>query len=250
MVRFPSGQETEFGGQAAYLMRIFGIDGDTVTEKGLENTPDTKRLAADAALKERLADYVRANTAAIDVGVYEVPDEFLARKVISWSTFGSVRRANHPFTETLSPESFADLDFAPLRLVKSPQALIERLDNGTCQGCHQAGSTAGFHFIGRDDKSTSPLNRIEVGVSPHFHAEQPRRVAWLHGDGRGSRARKIPAAVLRAACRLERRPAALPGGRRRHAMHDGRRRQRLCRRLVVRAGHRLHADRQRHRDVA
>ena len=27
VVRFPSGQETEFGGQAAYLMRIFGIDG-------------------------------------------------------------------------------------------------------------------------------------------------------------------------------------------------------------------------------
>ena len=179
VVRFPSGQETEFGGQAAYLMRIFGIDGDTVTEKGLENTPDTARLAADAALKDRLADYVRANTAAIDVGVYEVPDEFLARKVISWSTFGSIRRANHPFTETLPPESFADLDFASLGLVKSPQALIERLDNGTCQGCHQAGSTAGFHFIGRDDKSTSPLNRIEVGVSPHFHAEQPRRAAWL-----------------------------------------------------------------------
>ncbi|RWK72305.1 MAG: hypothetical protein EOR50_29590, partial [Mesorhizobium sp.] len=40
MVRFPSGQETEFGGQAAYLMRIFGIDGETVSEKPLENTPD------------------------------------------------------------------------------------------------------------------------------------------------------------------------------------------------------------------
>ena len=44
VVRFPSGQETEFGGQAAYLMRIFGIDGDTVTEMPLENTPDTARL--------------------------------------------------------------------------------------------------------------------------------------------------------------------------------------------------------------
>ncbi|RVC32691.1 hypothetical protein EN781_33715, partial [Mesorhizobium sp. M4A.F.Ca.ET.090.04.2.1] len=40
VVRFPSGQETEFGGQAAYLMRIFGIDGATVSEKPLENTPD------------------------------------------------------------------------------------------------------------------------------------------------------------------------------------------------------------------
>ena len=102
VVRFPSGQETEFGGQAAYLMRIFGIDGDTVTEKGLENTPDNARLAADAALKERLVDYVSANAAAIDLGVYEIPDEFLARKVISWSTFGSIRRANHPFGEALS----------------------------------------------------------------------------------------------------------------------------------------------------
>ena len=179
VVRFPSGQETEFGGQAAYLMRIFGIDGETVTEKGLENTPDNARLAADAALKDRLVDYVSGNAAAIDLGVYEIPDEFLAKKIISWSTFGSIRRANHPFGETLSADAFAGLDFGPMRLVKSPDALIERLDNGSCQGCHQAGSTAGFHFIGRDDKTTSPLNRIEVGVSPHFHAEQKRRAAYL-----------------------------------------------------------------------
>ena len=83
-------------------------------------------------------------------------------------------------------DDFAGIDFAPMRLVKSPDALIERLDNGACQGCHQAGSTAGFHFIGRDDKTTSPLNRIEVGVSPHFHAEQKRRAAYLAAvvDGR------------------------------------------------------------------
>ena len=179
VVRFPSGQETEFGGQAAYLMRIFGIDGDAVTEKGLENTPDNARLAADAALKARLVDYVKGNAPAIDLGVYEIPQEFLAKKIISWSTFGSIRRANHPFAEALSADDFAGIDFAPMRLVKSPDALIERLDNGSCQGCHQAGSTAGFHFIGRDDKTTSPLNRIEVGVSPHFHAEQKRRAAYL-----------------------------------------------------------------------
>src|SRR5690606_31253924 len=32
VVRFPSGQEPEFGGQAVYLMRIFDIDGDAVAE--------------------------------------------------------------------------------------------------------------------------------------------------------------------------------------------------------------------------
>ena len=71
------------------------------------------------------------------------------------------------------------LDFSKNRLVRSPEALLERLDNGTCQGCHQSGATAGFHFIGLDDKFTSPLNRIEVGISPHFHAELPRRDAYV-----------------------------------------------------------------------
>ncbi|MER8393312.1 hypothetical protein NKH10_15540 [Mesorhizobium sp. M1340] len=185
VVRFPSGQETEFGGQAAYLMRIFGIDGGAVSEKPLENTPDTARLADDAALKARLADYVRTNVAAIDLGVYQIPDKFLAKKVVSWSTFGSARQANHPFTPLFRPADFAGLDYSKRKLVRTPEALVERLDNGACQGCHQAGSTAGFHFIGLDDKTTSPLNRIEVGISPHLHADIPRRVAWLHATARG-----------------------------------------------------------------
>lgn len=185
VVRFPSGQETEFGGQAAYLMRIFGIDGATVSEKPLENTPDVARLSDDAALKKRLADYVSANVAAVDLGVYEIPDEFLAKKVISWSTFGSARQANHPFTPLFQPADFASLDYTALKLVRTPEALVERLDNGACQGCHQAGSTAGFHFIGLDDKTTSPLNRIEVGISPHLHAEIPRREAWLRAMQEG-----------------------------------------------------------------
>ncbi|RVA46568.1 hypothetical protein EN929_20050, partial [Mesorhizobium sp. M7A.F.Ca.CA.004.11.1.1] len=83
VVRFPSGQETEFGGQAAYLMRVFGIDGAEISEKPLENTPDTARLSQDAALKARLAAYVGANLPAVDEGVYQIPDEFLARKIIS-----------------------------------------------------------------------------------------------------------------------------------------------------------------------
>lgn len=185
VVRFPSGQETEFGGQAAYLMRIFDIDGTAVGEKPLENTPDTVRLAQDAQLKTKLADYVRANAAAVDLGVYEIPDEFLARKVISWSTFGSARQANHPFTPLFEPKVFDGLDYSKFSLVRTPEALVDRLDNGACQGCHQAGSTAGFHFIGLDDATTSPLNRIEVGVSPHLHAEIPRREAWLRAISEG-----------------------------------------------------------------
>jgi hypothetical protein len=179
VVRFPSGLETEFGGQAAYLMRIFGLAGDAVSEIPLENTVDTARLAADAALKADLAAYIRTNVPAIDLGVYAIPEPFLARKIVSYSTYGSARQANHPFTTLFQDADFAALDLADAKLVRTPAALIERLDNGTCQGCHQAGSTAGFHFIGLDDAETSPLNRIQVGVSPHFHAELPRRAAYV-----------------------------------------------------------------------
>lgn len=186
VVRFPSGQETEFGGQAAYLMRIFGLDGNTVTERPLENTPDTALLSSDAALKAELAAYVRDNVAAVDLGVYEIPEKFLTRKVVSYSTFGSVRLANRPFEPLFDPADFADVAFDGMRLLKTPQALLARLENGSCQGCHQAGSTAGFHFIGKDDADSSPLNRIEVGLSPHVAAELPRREAWLAAVAAGN----------------------------------------------------------------
>jgi hypothetical protein len=186
VVRFPSGQEPEFGGQAVYLMRIFGIEGDAATEMPLENTPDTARLAEDEVAIARLAGYVRDNAAAIDTGVYRLPEEFLAKKLVSYSTFGNARAVNHPFQPLLKAEDFAALDLSGGALVRSHEALIARLDNGTCQGCHQAGSTAGFHVIGLDDQFTSPLNRIEVGISPHLHAELPRRAAYVKavGDGR------------------------------------------------------------------
>lgn len=179
VVRFPSGQEPEFGGQAVYLMRIFGIDGDTVSERTLENTPDAARIASDAELKARLAAYIAGNAEAIDEGVYQVPAEFLARKVVSWSTFGNARAANHPFGAIFSPEDFAAVDLSKATMVRSPKALLHRLDNGACQGCHQSGGTAGFHVIGLDDADTSPLNRVQVGTSPHLHAELPRRAAWV-----------------------------------------------------------------------
>lgn len=184
VVRFPSGQEPEFGGQAVYLMRIFGIDGDALSQLPLENTPDLDRLRGDAALKRQLADYVRGNAGAIDGGVYLLPEPLLARKVVSVSTFGGARQANHPFAELFDPADFSDMELDG-RLLRSPAALLARLDNGTCQGCHQSGGTAGFHFIGLDDANTSPLNRVEVGISPHLHAELPRRAAYVAAVERG-----------------------------------------------------------------
>lgn len=185
VVRLPSGPEGGFGGQAAYLMRIYGISGDAVAELPLENTPDAEAIAADEALRAQLVAYVRDNVAAVDEGVYLLPETLSARRVITWSTFGSLRHGNRAYRGLIGPDDLAGLDLSAARLARAPQALIERLDNGACQGCHQAGSTAGFHFIGLDDDTTSPLNRIEVGISPHLHAELPRRAAYADAVASG-----------------------------------------------------------------
>lgn len=187
IVRFPSGLETTFGGQAVYLMRIFAADatpeGIALRESPLENTPDVASIGADTALRARLVDYVRANVAAIDAGVFALPDDLAARRAFSFSTYGSARAANRPYSQLLTAADLAgavpDDPAATLSLVRSPAGLIARLDQATCTGCHQAGATAGFHVLGLSDADASPLNRLALGISPHTAAERPRRAAYV-----------------------------------------------------------------------
>jgi hypothetical protein len=182
IVRFPSGVEPSFGGQAAYLLRVFGIEDTgtarTASIRPLENTPDVARLKADEGLRRDLVAYLREHVAAIDQGVYALPERFNATKALAYSTFGSARLGNRPFTEVLTVRDFEGLDLAALPFARSPEALLERLDNGTCQGCHQAGTTAGFHLLGIDRAEASSHNRLAQGASPHFDAERPRRQAY------------------------------------------------------------------------
>jgi hypothetical protein len=183
VVRFPSGMETEFGGQAVYLLRTFAAKpssaGLSLQEKPLENTPDVARLRQDHALRQRLVDYIRSNAEAIDRGLFDVPYEFLDTKALSFSTFGSARLANHPFTQLLTEDELSGLRFADFMFARSPKAMIERLDGATCMGCHQSNATAGFHFIGFDGPDVSSFNKVKIAVSPHYHAETLRRKAYV-----------------------------------------------------------------------
>jgi hypothetical protein len=190
IVRFPSGQETEFGGQAVYLMRIFTasfVDGKlALSERPLENTPDVARLKADPALRADLVAFLRDHAAAADEGTIMVPDRFLAMKALTYSTFGPLRAANRPFAAVLTPDEFEGTTASGFRVVRSTRGMIERLDQMSCMGCHQSNGTAGFHFFGLDDGETSPLNAVKLGASPHFAADQPRRAAYIQAllDGR------------------------------------------------------------------
>lgn len=183
VVRFPSGMETKLGGQAAYLMRVYRVTGVggliDLTPKPLENTPDVERLSADANLKADLLAWLAREQAAVDRGNVQVPERFLAQKAFSYSTHGSHRLANRPFSRLFEARDFEGFDFGAAVMTRSPAAVLERLDGASCTGCHQTNATAGFHVIGQDAADAPALNRVALAVSPHYAAEVPRRRAVL-----------------------------------------------------------------------
>lgn len=157
-VRFPSGVETEFAGQAMYVLRVYELDG---TPRALENTPGQ----VDPTV---LASWAEANREPIAQGTHLVPEDLLATEALSWSTLGANRLANKPFDAALDPSP------------QVPAETIERLNGGTCMGCHQGQSTAGFHLLGHDDPDVSGItNRLAVPFSPHYAMERERRRAYV-----------------------------------------------------------------------
>ncbi|WP_414473817.1 hypothetical protein [Microvirga sp. M2] len=189
VVRLPSETEPEFGGQAIYLMRIFkpSVAAGTLdlVPQVLENTPDSERIVQDATLRGELIAYIRSHIPDIDQGVYQLPDKFLATKALTYSTFGSARGANHPFSALIRPHELGRVPFPKTKLVRSAKGVLARLDNGSCMGCHQSGATAGFHFFGLDDEDALAHNQVQQGTSPHYYAETARREAYITAQAEG-----------------------------------------------------------------
>jgi hypothetical protein len=189
-LRFTSGYMRDFGGQAMYMQRIFRKNGSILEPVALENTPDVDALLNNEALRKDFIDYLKRpeNMKAIDEGTIDLDPKYLTRLSVSWSTLGRAREANRPFSQVFHahPELLADLNVNTLHYIKSKDAFIERLDNLSCMGCHQAGGTAGFHLLGlADPKFSQPFNRQQVGRSPHALAEESRRLAWVDASALG-----------------------------------------------------------------
>ncbi|HWB81008.1 MAG TPA: hypothetical protein VG755_38860 [Nannocystaceae bacterium] len=196
IVRFPSDLERVeargFAGQALYWMRIFAKRGDTVVPIGLENTPDVQAIRADATKRAALLKWIGDSLLAIDTGVFQLPEALQAKVALSWSTLGSARPANRPFSAIVSPTEIDALARGVAdgveTFVTGGATLLERLDGASCSGCHQSSSTAGFHMLGIDREygtdraavhAATDGNRLQLAFSPHFAAEQPRRLAYL-----------------------------------------------------------------------
>jgi len=185
-LRFTSGYMHDFGGQAMYMQRIFRLAGGALVPVPLENTPDVQAISADPALLQRFAQFLKSgdNLKRLDKGTLLVnfDGKFLARFSVSWSTLGRARTANKPYARLFAarPDLLQSIDISGLKYIKSREALVERLDNLTCMGCHQSGGTAGFHMLGRaDDPYSHHFNRQQLPLSPHAYAEIPRREAYV-----------------------------------------------------------------------
>jgi hypothetical protein len=174
-VRWPATVRPDLGGHAEYLLRSFRADGAGVLQpERLENTPDP-RVLADHDKRATLLTLLKERAAAVDSGTVLLPDSLLAARALSVTPRGLHRLANRPFTAGLAPSAFADRDFSGGNFVKSSAGLLRRLDQLSCQGCHQARSVAGFHLLGEDAADTPAENALAVAVSPQVTAELPRR---------------------------------------------------------------------------
>jgi hypothetical protein len=186
-LRFTSGYMHDFGGQAMYMQRTFRKGDGEFEAVGLENTPDVLYIEKNPELLKEFVEYLKVgkNLEKLDQGILQIDfnKNFLAKLAISWSTLGRARSANKPYTRLFekNQELLRSIDLSKLKFIKSHEALVERLNNMTCMGCHQSSGTAGFHFLGRPGQSFSHhFNRQQLAFSLHSYAENLRRQYYVN----------------------------------------------------------------------
>lgn len=193
-LRFTSGYMHDFGGQAMYMQRIFRPEGGRLVSIALENTPDVLAAERNPALVTRFVEFLKQgdHLAKLDNGtlVVNFDPAFLAKFAVSWSTLGRARLANKPYSRLFGGKRalLESIDIRGLKHIKSHDALVERLNNLTCMGCHQTSGTAGFHFLGiADDRYSHHFNRQQLPLSPHAFAEIARRQAYVEALAAGAK---------------------------------------------------------------
>ena len=185
-VRWPSAVRPDLGGHAEYMLRAFRWNPGTkrFDVAPLENTPDVARLKASAPLRKELQQWLQqpANLRALDEASVQIPEKFLATESISVAPRGLARLANRPFAQVFAPGDWQAVPGS--RTLQSPQAVLRRLDDLSCAGCHQSRAVAGFHLLGVDRRGASRNfttgNALALPHSPHLQDELARRSTYVH----------------------------------------------------------------------
>lgn len=175
--RWPSTVRPDFGGYAEYFLRVFKQKANGYVLSALENTPDVPALIKNKKLHAELLKWMRQseNLKQLDNGTIIIPEKYLAKKATSVALNGRSRKFNHPFSQIYSENDFKDLNLKAFKTFKTPYALLKRVNDMSCVGCHQGRTVAGFHFLGKDRDGVSPVNSILSSFSAHFFNDQKRR---------------------------------------------------------------------------
>lgn len=187
-VRWPSAVRPDLGGHAEYMLRAFrwNAGAKRFDVAPLENTPDIAKLKANAPLRKELQQWLQqpANLRALDEATLQIPEKFLATEAVSVAPRGLERLANRPFEQLFAPGEWQAVQGS--RTLQSPQAVLRRLDDLSCAGCHQSRAVAGFHLLGVDRRGASRTfttgNAPAVPHSPHVQDELVRRGAYVRAS--------------------------------------------------------------------
>ena len=196
-VRWPSSVRKDLGGEGEYMLNVWQRKAAGGMEAAaLDNTPDVDGIAADPAKRAKLVAWVKENVDLIDHGTAHLPAELSARTAYSYGPRGFARLANRPFSQLLQENDLAGMTFGGMTHVKSAFGLARKLDEESCQGCHQMRAMAGFHVLGNeDDKGTNDkMNRLAIGTSPHFNEELAWRMRLVRSVAQGANAADLPEA--------------------------------------------------------
>ena len=189
-IRWPGVIHPSLGGHAEYALRVFRrapeVFEGAFAPTPLENTPDVSRLRGDGPGRAALVAWVRDNLDGLDTGTAVMPEEFATDLATSVTPRGLARLANRPWSQLVSAKDFADLSLADYAHIGSPQALVRRLDELSCQGCHETRSVAGFHVVGQPRDDEAVLDTLAVSISAHLRGELPRREAYTTALASGS----------------------------------------------------------------
>jgi hypothetical protein len=177
IVRWPSAVRPSLGGHAEYSMLAFEPNSARtgLVPRALENMPEVKSLRKDPKKRAQLLAWIAANLPKIDQGSAIIPESFLAKDAVSVSPRGLSRRANRPFRQLFNASEFDSLDLSKFSRIGSPEALLRRLDDMSCVGCHQSRTIAGFHWLGQDDDQVAAGNALFVSRSVPLWGDARRR---------------------------------------------------------------------------
>jgi hypothetical protein len=191
VVRWPAAVRPDLGGHAEYALRAFRRDpGGALIATPADNTPDAARLRRDPKARAALLAWLRepATLDAVELGWAQLPAELAAPRALSVSPRGWARRANRLYRQVFDPADLDGIAGAARPTIATPEALLRRLDDHTCVGCHQAQTIAGFHLLGEDGAGVAPGNALAVAISAPLAAERTRREQLLDALATGAAA--------------------------------------------------------------